>query len=118
MTPTEFLDALDAASEGATPGPWAHMLFRNGWIVCPRGTVQIVARLPSPVDAEFVAAHSPAVTAALRACARALPDLLALVEDMSRFVGKMALQDYQRFNEAPAEARNALAALAKAGGGS
>jgi hypothetical protein len=38
----------------------------------------------------------------------ALKESLALIEDMSRFVGKMALQDYQRFNEAPIAARRAL----------
>src|SRR5262249_7332795 len=35
-------------------------------------------------------------------------ECLALIEDMSRFVGKMALRDYQRFNEAPIAARRAL----------
>lgn len=50
---------------------------------------------------------------------RAAPDLLEatemllrLVHDMSRFVGKMSLQDYQLFNEAPIKARQAIA-LAK-----
>ena len=36
-----------------------------------------------------------------------------LIDDMARFVGKMALQDYALFNEAPIKAR---AALAKAKG--
>lgn len=37
-----------------------------------------------------------------------LPRCLALIEDMSRFVGGMALKDYALFNEAPIEARRAL----------
>jgi len=32
-----------------------------------------------------------------------------LIDDMARFVGKMALQDYALFNEAPIKARAALA---------
>jgi hypothetical protein len=38
----------------------------------------------------------------------ALKECLALIKDLSRGVGKMALQDYQRFNEAPIAARRAL----------
>ncbi len=35
----------------------------------------------------------------------ALVKCLALIDDMSRFVGSMALKDYALFNEAPALAR-------------
>lgn len=38
----------------------------------------------------------------------ALQECILLIEDMSRFIGTMALQDYQRFNEAPIRARAAL----------
>lgn len=37
----------------------------------------------------------------------ALKECLTLIRDMSRFVGKMSLQDYQRFNEAPIAAERA-----------
>ena len=52
--------------------------------------------------------HNPrdAEIARLRA---ALTGMVALVDDMSRFVGSMALQDYARFNDAPIAARAALA---------
>lgn len=39
----------------------------------------------------------------------ALPRCLALIEDMSRFIGVMSLKDYALFNEAPIEGRAALA---------
>lgn len=51
------------------------------------------------------------VAHALAACpevAAALTDCLALIEDMSRFIGVMALKDYALFNEAPIKARSAL----------
>lgn len=48
---------------------------------------------------------------ALEACRKAE----ALIKDMSRFVGQMALRDYAAFNEAPMALR---AVLAKAGGAS
>ena len=46
----------------------------------------------------------PALVAALKA-------MLRLNDDMSRFVGQMALRDYALFNEAPIKARAALAAV-------
>ena len=46
----------------------------------------------------------------LEAVLEAAPELLALVDDMGRFVGGMALQDYARFNEAPMKMRAALKA--------
>lgn len=38
----------------------------------------------------------------------ALADCLRLIDDMSRFIGVMALKDYALFNEAPIKARRAL----------
>ena len=40
----------------------------------------------------------------------ALASCLSLIDDMSRFVGSMSLQDYALFNEAPMKARAALRA--------
>lgn len=38
----------------------------------------------------------------------ALADCLVLIDDMSRYVGKMSLTDYRLFNDAPMRARNLL----------
>lgn len=92
MTLTEFLDALDAASEGATDGPWNEdaLPFRH----------------LDAEDTRYIVAHSPSVTAALRACARALARMLDQVNDGDGFTDAAAKQ-----------AAEALAALAAAGGG-
>ncbi len=41
----------------------------------------------------------------------ALQDCLKLIEDMSRFVGNMALRDYKLFNDAPIKAQSAIKVL-------
>jgi hypothetical protein len=65
----------------------------------------LVAVMLTKEVAHYLAA-SPEMALALRDC-------LKLIEDMSRFIGVMALKDYALFNEAPIKAR---AALAKAAG--
>lgn len=39
----------------------------------------------------------------------AAQDAIKLIDDMARYVGKMALQDYALFNEAPIKLRAAIA---------
>lgn len=46
---------------------------------------------------------------AARAMLAALRELLLLTDEMTRFVGKMSLQDYARLNAAPVAARAAIA---------
>lgn len=47
-------------------------------------------------------AAAPEALEALRNC-------IALIDDMSRFIGVMSLKDYALFNDAPIKARRALA---------
>lgn len=51
------------------------------------------------------------LTDAPDAVREALEKCIALIDDMSRFVGQMSLRDYQLFNEAPLAARKALKSL-------
>lgn len=44
------------------------------------------------------------------AMASAIGELLLLIEDFMPNIGRCVLQDYQRLNEAPIEARKAVAA--------
>lgn len=44
---------------------------------------------------------------------QALRDCVTLIDDMSRFVGQMALKNYGLFNTAPSDANRAIAALSK-----
>jgi hypothetical protein len=78
--------------------------------------------LPSPTshlfDAWMASARhcsaTPPADERGEALREALTSCLALIDDMSRFVGQMSLRDYALFNEAPMLAR---AALATRGGG-
>jgi len=71
---------------------------------CSDGDACAVLTIPSLITAEVARVRR------LEAVVEAAPELLALVDDMGRFVGGMALQDYARFNEAPMKMRAALKA--------
>jgi hypothetical protein len=65
-------------------------------------------RMWATQGADNPAPTSPAPGTTEAALLEATEGLLALVDDMARFVGKMVLQDYQLFNEAPINARRAI----------
>ena len=121
------------------PGPWHwfHPARHATGIDIVDDNGDVVARVSTrgePADDAGVVATTDLIAAAGTAASeiegmgydgtaaiRALPELTQaceiqqrLLNDMARFVGKMALADYALFNEAPLKAR---AALAKARGG-
>lgn len=89
---TAGLARLRELERDATPGPW------------PAPRIEDVRLLTALRN----------VAGPLLDVADTVPELLALIDDMSRFAGQMALNNYQRFNEAPIKARRAIAALATA----
>lgn len=95
-----------------TKGPWSVVRYGDGDSLVIHSSEDIrvcfmaTPGSPSagmgaiPANARLIAA-SPDMHEALAKC-------LALIDDMSRFVGQMSLQDYALFNEAPMLARRAL----------
>jgi hypothetical protein len=65
--------------------------------------------LGGPEDEKKVAETNAALIAAAPDLYEACAMQQRLIDDMARFVGQMALQDYALFNEAPIKARAALA---------
>jgi hypothetical protein len=93
-----------------TPVPWKHRAVSGGWDGVVAETGEEICRLSynNPSNADFIATACNCHEALVEACkAQKL-----LIEDMMRFVGQMALKDYQLLNEAPIMA---AAALKKAG---
>lgn len=107
MTPAEFLDALDAASEGLPSGPLRVVDGDIAWNVVDDEDCEIAEHMTNGW-ARHIAAHSPSVTAALRACARAL---VAAMQEADRSFDQTITDRTARMGA------KALAALAAAGGG-
>lgn len=88
------------------PLPWSY--DKEGARLVSADGVGIDYSLDTDVFDEVKRFEAKAVNchAALR---DALTECLALIKDMSPGVGRISLQDYQRFNEAPIAAQRALA---------
>lgn len=93
-------------SAPATAGPYAVFADDRSVIVSTADGSTRIARMLSANGADLANAHLFTAAPELR---DALAQCLSLIDDMSRFVGQMALRDYLLLNEAPINARTALA---------
>lgn len=89
------------------------------WIACRDAIVCVGAKqtqkwcvragdAKGPLVAVMLTKEVAHVLAAAPEMSAALADCITLIEDMSRFIGSMALKDYALFNEAPIRGRAAL----------
>jgi hypothetical protein len=85
-----------------TPGPWTASK-KNGFVLDADGAYVCDMR-PAYREYARLIAQAPAM-------AEVINELLLVVEDFMPNVGRCALQNYQRLNEAPIKARALLAAI-------
>lgn len=101
---TALAARLPADAITHTPGPW-RVLHRTGVFPTDNSCYSVGTAEQHRKEAGANAALMAAAPDLLAACQAQL----RLIEDMSHFIGRMTLQDYALFNEAPILAAAAIA---------